>query len=469
MTRLFSVPRASTSFLYILTSALFLPCVMAAELLTPAPYTEAAIKLLGESIAYKTVEGEGQTQAYAQFLANTLIAGGFDAADVEVMTFDAAAFLVATYQGSSEAPPILLSAHMDVVSAHAEDWTRDPFTMVRENGYLYGRGATDNKFGIAMLVTTLIRLKGEGFIPARDIVLVFSGDEETQMRTTLVLADLFKNAELVLNSDAGGGLLSEDGVAVAYYVQAAEKTYADFAVTVTNPGGHSSTPRKDNAIYELAAAAQKIGAYSFPVQASTITLESFRQTGALTGGELGAAMLVFASDPTDVAAARVIATYPEYVGQLGTTCVATMLSAGHALNALPQRATMNINCRIFPGDSYLDVQKTLRDVIANPDVEISLVDEVYASDASPLREDVVAAVRKAINRRYPDLPVIPSMISGATDSLHFRAQGVDSYGVSGLFMKTSDEFAHGLNERSPEASVDGALDHWHVLLTELAD
>lgn len=435
---------------------------------TPQKYVDYAASLLGESVAFKTVEGEGQTERYAQHLAKKLRDGGFDAKDVSVEPMDGTAILIARYRGASDKPPIVLSAHMDVVSANAEDWTRDPFTMVHEGGYFFGRGVSDNKFGLVMLVTTLVRLKAEGFTPDRDIILALSGDEETQMKSTQVLAERLKDAEIVLNADGGGGTLDENGAPLAYYLQGAEKTYADFMVTFTNPGGHSSLPRSDNAIYDLANAATKIAKYKFPVQTSEVTLEFFRQTGAQTPGPLGEAMLKFAGNPNDKKAIREIAAHPEFVGQLGTTCVATMLEGGHAQNALPQRAAMNVNCRIFPGVSADEVQATLVKVIDNPSAEVKLVDDASASDASPLRDDIVAATRKAIDRRFPGLPIVPQMSAGASDSVHFRAQGVDSYGVSGLFMKPSDEFAHGLNERVPDNSIDGALDHWHTLLTELA-
>ncbi|MEZ5891886.1 MAG: M20/M25/M40 family metallo-hydrolase [Parvularculaceae bacterium] len=436
--------------------------------LTPPELTEQAIEMLGKAIAFNTVAGQGNTMAFAQYLSGELQKAGFAKSDIVIRPFKDTATLVAYYRGASHDKPILLSAHMDVVEAKPEDWTRDPFTMVREDGYLYGRGATDNKFGLVMATQALMRLKKEGFKPSRDLILVFSGDEETSMESTAVLAEEFKDAGLVLNTDGGGGGLNEEGVPTGYYLQGAEKTYADYTVSVTNPGGHSSLPRKDNAIYDLARAALNISKYEFPVMSSDITLESFRQVGLQTEGKLGEAMRNFAENPKDKKAIKELSSHPEFVGQLRTTCIATLVNAGHATNALPQRAEMNVNCRIFPGVSPDEVMATLKTVIDNPDASVELRDPVNYSDASPLRDDVVAAVRKAVDRRYPGLPIVPEMSAGASDSLHFRGHGVDSYGVSGIFMKSSDMFAHGLNERTPEAAVDGALDHWHVILTELA-
>lgn len=458
---------SSLSALLLFSSTL--PFTASAEdALTPPELTAKAIEFLGKTIAIESVEGKGKMPDVAALVAEELRKGGFDAGDIVIERHGENATLVATYKGTGEKKPILLSAHMDVVGANPEDWTRDPFTMVEEDGFLFGRGVVDNKFGMVMMTETLIRLKQEGFTPNRDLILVLSGDEETTMATTMVLAEKYKDADIVLNSDGGGGGIGEDGEPVAYYIQGAEKTYADFTVTFTNAGGHSSLPRKDNAIYDLAQAALNIAKYEFPVMTSEITLESFRQSAANTEGEVGAAMRDFAANPKNKKAIKILSSRPEYVGQLRTTCVATMLDGGHAPNALPQRASMNVNCRIFPGVAPEEVQQTLTEVIDNPSMSIELADEVHYSDASPLRDDVLAAVRKAVDRRYPGLTIVPEMSAGASDSLHFRSKGVDSYGVSGIFMKPSDMYAHGLNERVPVAAIDGALDHWHTLLTTLA-
>jgi acetylornithine deacetylase/succinyl-diaminopimelate desuccinylase-like protein len=238
---------------------------------------------------------------------------------------------------------------MDVVEAKAADWVRDPFTAVVENGYVYGRGASDMKLDVTMLVSTLVRLKAEGFKPSRDIILALSGDEETDMLTSQALAKQLAGAEFALNADAGGGVLDEANKPVVYALQAGEKTYADFDITITNPGGHSSRPNKTNAIYDLAKMIDKIGAYQFAPQANELTRAYLKASGLKTPGELGQAMLRYAADPTDKAASDRLSAEPEYIGQVRTTCVATMLRGGHALNALPQAATVSVNCRIMPG------------------------------------------------------------------------------------------------------------------------
>jgi len=445
------------------------PSAMAKDAKVDARQSAQALDILKRSVAFKTVAGQGQVPAYAAYLADVLKAAGFAADDIQIERRGETATLIARYRGADASKkPILLAGHMDVVEAKAEDWARDPFTPVAENGYLYGRGVEDNKFDVSMMVATLARLKREGFKPGRDIILALSGDEETDMVTTRALAAELKGAELLLNGDAGGGMLGEDGKPMFYGLQAGEKTYADFEIGFTNPGGHSSRPTKKNAIYQLAQATSQIGAYQFPVQANELTRASLRAASAQTPGEIGQAMKRFADNPADTEAAAVLSADPEWIGQVRTTCVATMMNAGHARNALPQSATLSVNCRIFPGVSIDSVKQKLTEVVADPEAKITVVGDPTSSDASPLRADVMAAIRKAIDARQPGLPIVPSMSAGATDSLHFRAVGVPSYGVAGLFMKPSDAYAHGLNERIPLAAIDGALVQWHILLKELA-
>jgi acetylornithine deacetylase/succinyl-diaminopimelate desuccinylase-like protein len=431
-----------------------------------------ALEILTKGIAFRTVAGHpDQTIAYAEYLKGVLVKAGYDPADIKITPSDGAAYLTARLPGRDRAKkPIVVLGHMDVVEAKREDWTRDPFTPVVENGYVFGRGAVDNKFDVSMAVATLAKLKREGWTPGRDVILALSGDEETSMATTQKMAAELKGAELALNADGGGGLLDEAGRPVVYGLQAGEKTYADFTLTVTDPGGHSSRPGKTNAINTLAAALQKIGAYRFPVMRSELTDAYFRASAPKTDGATGEAMKRYVANPGDQAAVATLSADPEYVGQLRTTCVSTLISGGHAVNALPQRATANINCRIFPGTPSESVRQELVRVIADPAIKVERVvgDGAIDSPASPLRPDVMAAVTKAVNTRYPGLTIVPSMSAGATDSMHFRAQGVPSYGVAGIFMKSSDDFSHGLNERAPVAAIDGSLAHWESLLKDLA-
>lgn len=450
------------------TMGLAAPAKMAPTMTVDAKQSAMALEMYKTSISYRTVQGQGQIPAYAAYLKKALVAGGFADADVTIEKIGETATLTARYRGNGSKKPMLLSGHMDVVEAKAADWVRDPFTAVVENGYVYGRGASDMKFDVVMMVSTLIKLKQEGFKPSRDIVLALSGDEETDMFTSQRLAKQLAGAEFAINGDAGGGMLDGAAKPVVYQVQAGEKTYADFDITITNPGGHSSRPGATNAIYDLAKIIDRIGAYRFPAQPNELTLGYFRATGAKTPGPIGQAMLAYANNPADTAASDLLSSEPEYIGQVRTTCVATMLRGGHALNALPQAATVSVNCRIMPGVSIATIKSTLQTIIANPAATITVLGEPAASDASPLRPDVMGAIRTAIDRRAPGLPIVPQMSPGATDSLYFRAAGIPSYGLSSLFMNPADDFAHGLNERAPVGAIDGALDQWHTVISILA-
>jgi acetylornithine deacetylase/succinyl-diaminopimelate desuccinylase-like protein len=435
----------------------------------PANISASSLEMLKRSVGFKTVMGEGQVPAYAEYLAGELKAHGFAAEDIRITPMGETATLTAVYRGSDpKLKPILVASHMDVVVAKREDWERDPFTAVVEDGYLFGRGSEDNKFGLVTSMNAIFWLKQEGFRPKRDIVIVLSGDEETSQTTTAALAQQLKGAELLLNSDAGGARLGDDGKPQVYSMQAAEKTYMDFEVTTTNPGGHSSRPGPTNAIYDLARAIDKVAAFRFPARLSEITRAYFKASGPMTPGPIGKAMLRYADNPEDKEAYDLLYGQSEYVGQLGTTCVATMLRGGHAPNALPQSATVNINCRVFPGESVESVQSTLVKAIDDPKAQVKLVSHPVPSEASPLRDDVMKALRKAVDLRAPGLPIVPSMSAGATDSLYFRNIGVPSYGVGGLFIDTRENFAHGLNERIPVASIDGAVIQWRSLLRDLS-
>lgn len=430
-----------------------------------------AREIFARLISYKTSVGLGQVPAMAGYLADQFRTAGFAESDIHILPLGETASLVVRYPGDGTGgKPILLLAHMDVVTAKPEDWKRDPFTLIEEDGYFFGRGTADVKDGIATLTATFLRLKAEGFKPTRDLVIVFSGDEETEMAT---IQDLVKNhrklidAEYALNSDGGGGNLDQAGKPLIYGLQAAEKTYASFELTVRNAGGHSSLPRVDNAIYELADALKRVQAYQFPVSWNEITLAAFSAAGKATAGPVGAAMSRFATDQTDASAIKVLSAEPGEVGRIRTTCIPTLLRGGHADNALPQSATATVNCRIFPGVAVKAVQETLQ-AVAGSNVDVASIGAPTASDASPLRADVMAAVAKAVQARYPGTPIVPSQESGATDGLYLRAAGIPTYGVSGMFIKEADYFAHGLNERIPVQGFYNGLEHWHVLVTELA-
>ena len=438
----------------------------------PNPAAEAqTLDILKRAIAFRTVAGPGnQTPQFAAYLKQQLVAGGFAADDVTITPVDDTAYLVARFRGSDPTlKPLLLSGHMDVVEAKPADWQRDPFTPVIENGYIYGRGATDMKFDDALMAATLIDLKRQHFTPKRDVVLILSGDEETIMKTTQMLAAQFPDAYMLLNGDGGGGNLSEDGKPTYFALEGAEKAYGDYTLTFTNPGGHSSAPRKENAIYEMAAALTRIGNHQFTPQLNDITKAYFTAAADRAAPKTAAAMRAFAADPTDKQAIAALSADPAHVGRIGTTCVATMLAGGHALNALPQRATANINCRIFPGTSFQQVQDELVRVADDPRMQIHFIDTgTTASPASPMRADVTAAVKEGLAFGYKGVPIIPSMASGASDSMWFRVRGVPSYGVAPIFIKDSDDFSHGLNERTQLSNIVPGVAYWKVLIRRLS-
>jgi len=438
----------------------------------PEEVRKEAREIFQKVIAFRSSEGLGQVPAMAQYLAERFRAVGFPEGDIHILPVGETAALVVRYRGSGRGgKPILLLAHMDVVTAKPEEWQRDPFTLIEENGYFFGRGTLDNKQGVTVLTSTFLRLKREKFVPTRDLIIAFSGDEETGMVTTQELAtkrlDL-TDAEYALNSDDGGGQLDETtGKPLYLSFVGAEKISGTYELTVRNPGGHSSAPRADNAIYELADALKAVQAYRFPVMSNDWTLGSFKAAGPVTPGPLGAAMTRFAANPKDEAAADTLATVPTEVGKTRTTCVATMLRGGHASNALPQTATATVSCRIFPGTSVDEIKSKLQEV-AGSKVEVKFLGSTPPADASPLRRDVLAALTKAAHARYPGIPVVPAMVPWATDGAVFRSAGIPTYGVSGSFIKSSDAFSHGLNERLPVESFYGELTHWYVLLKELA-
>ena len=416
--------------------------------------------------------GKGNVPKVAQYLQDRFKAGGFPAADIHFLPLGETGSLVVRYRGSGTGgKPIALMAHMDVVTAKRSDWVRDPFKLTEDNGFFYGRGTSDVKQEVALLTATFLRLKAEGFVPTRDLLITFSGDEETEQLTARDMVTAHRalvDAEFALNGDGGGGVLTEGSAKpLIFYVQGAEKSSAQFLITTHNPGGHSSVPRPDNAIYELADALKAIQRYEFPVKWNEWTVGDFKAAGPVTKGPLGEAMKRFAADPGNAAAAAEIAKNPAFLGRLRTTCVATMLSGGHAENALPQTATATINCRIFPGTPAADVQRTLQGLVG-PKAEVKAGYDALVSDASPMRADLMAAVAKAVVASNPGAPVVPTQAAYATDGAVFRNAGIPTYGVAGVFLMNSEEFAHGLNERIRVNEFYNGLNYWYALIKALA-
>lgn len=442
---------------------------------TLTPLQAKAREILANVIRFKSAVGPDENPQLADYLAGEFRAAGFTGDDLRVERYKETAYLVVRYpgqpkQGQPPQKPILLLSHMDVVPALREHWKRDPFTLDEANGFFYGRGTLDVKGGLATLTALFIRLKQEKFVPTRDLIIVFSGDEETTGETTRDLLTRHRDwvdAEYALNTDSGGGTLATDGRALSYNIQTAEKTYASYKLSAYNPGGHSSQPRADNAIYELADALKQVQAYRFPAMSTETTRAYFKAMGASTAGPLGEAMQAFAANPQDAAAADVLWANPAYVGSTRTTCVATMLRGGHAENALPQQASATVNCRLFPGTKPAEVADQLQALVGKQ-MEVALIGEPNYSDASPLRKDVMDAVTASIHTRYPGIPIIPIQESGATDGIFYRAAGIPTYGISETFIRPQDQFAHGLDERIPVESYYDGLEHWYRIVKTLA-
>ncbi len=439
---------------------------------SPLDASAEARALLATLVSFDTASGHGQVRPMAEYLATQFKAAGFDAADITLLPLGDTASLIVRYHGDgSSGKPIAFMAHMDVVPAKRSDWQRDPFTLVEENGYFFGRGTLDMKEDVALLTETFIRLKRAHFTPSHDLIIVFTGDEETSEDTAHDLVDHHRDlidAEYALNGDMGSGVLdAATGKPLLFYLQGAEKSVAAFTLTAKNPGGHSSQPRPDNAIYELATALTAISHYQFPTQSNSWTLSDFKAASAVTPGPLGKAMARFADHPKDQTAAATIAQSPQYVGKLKTTCVATQISGGHAENALPQTASAVVNCRIFPGTSADAVQSRLH-ALAGPTITITSNYPPTYSDPSPLRPDVVAAVKTAVGAANPGAIVSPTMVAYATDGSVFRNAGIPTYGVGSMFIKDGENYSHGLDERIPVDRFYNGLIYWDVIIHTLA-
>lgn len=473
-----------------LSAAAALVALVATSAATAAPQLTQAQRdsthaMFEHIIDIPTVIGRHNVPAMAQYVANQFRAAGFPDSDIHVLPYhsgsatqgedDTAALIVRWRAGGKpKARPLMLMGHMDVVEAKAEDWAgTDPFKMVEKDGYYYGRGAIDMKDGITAITQAMINLRKAGFKPSRDIVVLFTGDEETNgigaQKGATEWLDMLGHPEFGLNADGGGGGFNPDGSPAGYTMQTAEKTYASYTLTVRNRGGHSSKPRKDNAIYSLAHALDKIEAHRFQPMMNETTRAYFEGRQKEEKGPLGDAMRRWLVDPNDGQAADYIEASETEVGLTRTRCVPTRLFGGHADNALPQLATALINCRIFPGVDPNAVKAELERTIADPEVTVTRDDQSVSSISSPLRPDVTAAYLHAVDALHKGMPVFPEMSTGASDARPFRVAGVPVYGVSGSWIQVPTDYrAHGKDERIPVQSLYDNVVHWQLMIQELA-
>ncbi len=435
--------------------------------------------LLQELIPYRTAKGYGQVPDMIDHLVEKLTTAGFTKQDIvrvpAEIDGEKVSGLIVRYaaKGKSKKAPVAFLAHMDVVDALPENWETDPYEPKELDGYLYGRGTQDNKFGVALLVSTFANLKASGYEPKRDLILAFSGDEETGMLTTRKIIEhpYVRDAEYALNSDAGGGTMTRDGKAVAFSMQAAEKTFATFILSTKSSGGHSSVPRPENAIYDLARALIKLESLEFPIQFNEITRSMATSVAEREGGEVAKAITTLLSDPLDKDAISVMKRHPEFSTMMWTTCVATMLKAGHAENALPQDAKATVNCRILPDTGGVDhVVKMMKTAIASDDVSIAQLGESVESPASPMRDDIIEILQGGVAVNYPGVTLQPTMSSGGTEGREYRRVGIPAYGAGSLaLVRPDDSRAHGTNERIPLKSFLKEMDYWDYVVRRVGD
>jgi len=429
-----------------------------------------ARQVLQEMVAFPSSASRGGTGEIAAWVERQLLAGGFAPDDVQIFgPSPEIAGVLARFRGRGDGAAVLLMAHLDVVEAERSDWSMDPFSLVEKDGFYYGRGSLDNKAGAAAILVNFLRLKQEGFTPARDLVLLFTGDEESNIESIRFLVrqkpELF-NAAFAINTD-GGFVDLVDGEPAAFVVQAAEKVYLTFRLEVTDRGGHSSMPRQDNPIYELARGLARLGDFQFPVTINEVVRDYLHKSAPGYAPELAEAMRALADGGASQRQVELV-TASEYLNALvRSTCVATQLQAGHAENALPQSAVAFVNCRILPQDSPAQVEATLVRVLASDKIAVSRSYDAVASPVSPLSPMVMQLLGGIAEQMYPGLPMVTQMSTGATDGQYTRNAGIPTYGVSALEVDQLDDRSHGRDERVGVRAFHDSVEFWYRMLKAL--
>jgi len=408
-----------------------------------------------ELVEINTTDSAGSCTQAAEALKARLKAGGFADSELQVIVPPGGpkkGNLVARYKGSGAKKPLMLLGHLDVVEAKREDWERDPFRLVEEDGYFYARGASDDKSMVAVWVANLIRYRREGYRPDRDLIVVATCDEEVIPTKFSGIEYLLKNhrdlidAEFALN-EGSSGLLDERGGYVRMGIQAGEKVFQTYQLEVTNPGGHSSVPVKDNAIYHLAGGLARLGEFDFPFKLSTTTRLYFERMSKIGKGQTAADMAAILRSPPDREAIARLSRDPANNGAFRTTCVATILDAGHATNALPQRARAIVNCRILPGEPVDEVTRTLVRVLADDKIKLTPTHQAVLSPPPPLTREILGPAEAVTEQLWPGVPLVPTMTLGATDGRFTNNAGIPTYGLNGMFRDADNGRIHGLNER----------------------
>ncbi|MCX6575453.1 MAG: M20/M25/M40 family metallo-hydrolase [Candidatus Aminicenantes bacterium] len=468
-------PLITYGFIFFMASALAANAspVQMAKTAAPAPAShKLALDIFKELVEIRTTLDIGSTKA-SEAMAQRLRAAVFPESDIQVLgPRPNNKNLVVRYRGRGKLRPILFIGHLDVVQARREDWSFDPFTFLEKDGYFYGRGTTDMKNKDADLVANFIRLKQEGLIPNRDLILALTDGEEGGDANGIqwLLAnhrDLIE-AEFCLNPDGGGGDI-KNGKPVVMEVQTSEKIYFSYQLEVKNKGGHSSLPVPENAIYRLAAGLTRLAKFEFPIKLNETTRMYFERRAIRETGQTKADMLAILKTPIDTAAAgRLAAESAYYNAMMRTTCVATMLSAGHAENALPQSARAIVNCRMLPDDTPENVLATLKRVLSDGEIIITRIDEPFLSPLSPLRKDLMDVLDGLAAAMWPGVIVTPTMSTGATDGRMLRRAGIPVYGVSGMFGDMDDVRAHGKDERQGVKEFYDGVDFTYRLIKALS-
>ncbi|MBZ5497170.1 MAG: M20/M25/M40 family metallo-hydrolase [Acidobacteriia bacterium] len=448
------------------------PAAQEEQAVAGSPIKQLARDIFKELIEINTTDSVGSTTKAAEAMAARLKAAGFAPADVQVLGPNPRKEnLVARLRGTGARKPILLLAHLDVVEARREDWSFDPFKFIERDGYFYGRGTNDIKSGDAVLVANLIRLKQEGETPDRDIIVALTADEEgggfNGVDWLLNNHRDLIDAAYCLNTDGGGGEL-KSGKRMLNEVQTSEKVYLSFSLEVQNRGGHSSLPEKDNAIYHLAEGLTRLAKFEFPVRLNETTRTYFQKMSKIESGRTALDMTAIAKIPPDPQAAERLAATPIYNAFMRTTCVATKLDAGHAENALPQRARAIVNCRLLPEDTPANVQQTLTRVLADDKITITPLQKPKPGPLSPLLPEVVEPIERITEELWHGTPVVPIMSTGATDGSRLRLAGIPTYGVSGLFDDIDDVRAHGKDERMGVKEFFDGLEFMYRLVKALS-